>query len=223
MSAYHTQWTSYTHIFSNQRSHQKIASYMLCIFSPVQYKIWKATIQRQKLQPFKSSKASSTHGKRHRNREILPPRSRPCYNCSKNTRDTTQQPTIKKRPPQEQQAPTVTSKGAQLGTITKGAPQGTITKCALHERRHAQELISHRTRAKKAKPSHADTNPIASHTRSQTTSLEAHIMAQEATDWSVLNKNTGKYMTCAQLRRHPQHAKSGTSPLPTKWADFSWE
>ena len=65
------------------------------IFSHVKSKMWKATIQRHNLQPFKNSKTSSTHGKRHRNIKIFLPGSPPCYNCSKTTRDTTQQTTIK--------------------------------------------------------------------------------------------------------------------------------
>ena len=85
------------------------------------------------------------------------------------------------RPHQERQEPTVTSKGDQPGTITEGATQGTITKDALHGNRHVQEQITHRTRSKKAKPSQADTNPIASPTRLQTTALEAHMLAQQAT------------------------------------------
>ena len=84
-------------------------------------------------------------------------------------------------PQQEQQAPPVTSKGAQPDTITKGAPQGTITKGDLHERKHVQEPVAHRTRDKKVKPSQTATNPIVSCTRSQTAALTAHIMAQQAT------------------------------------------
>ena len=123
---------------------------------------------------------------------------------------------------QERQAPTVTSKGDQLGTITKGAPQGIITKGALHERQHGQETVAHRTRVKNTKPSQTTTHSIASHTRLQTTALAAHMLAQQATLCLVLNKETGEYMTCTQLRHHPQYAKkNGTDPLPTKWDNFA--
>ena len=85
------------------------------------------------------------------------------------------------RPPQQQQSPTVTSKGAQPGTITKGDPQGTITKGAFHKQRHVQETIAHRTRDKKSKSSQSDTNPIVSRTCLQTTTLASHMLAQQAT------------------------------------------
>ena len=125
---------------------------------------------------------------------------------------------------QEQKEPTVTSKGDQLGNITKGAPHGTITNGALHKQLHVQEPISHRIRSKKAKPSQADTNPIAPHTRLQMTALAAHMLAQQATSCLVLNKEMGEYMRCAQLRRHPQYAgKWDRSFAKKKWAEFDWE
>ena len=95
------------------------------------------------------------------------------------------------RPPQEQQAPAVTFKGAQTGTIIKGAPQGINTKGALHEQRHVQEPIAHRTSAKKAKPSQADTNHIVPRTQKQTIALAADMMVQQVTACLVLNKTNG--------------------------------
>ena len=111
------------------------------------------------------------------------------------------------------------SKGAQPQgdgrPITKGVNRVDTTKGALKEATPKvapdtlPKPIVTRTRAHTDRPNPPTSAPVASRTRSRTMfqlAAAAICLSNEHAEFPGLDRDTGKYLSCGQLRRHPKYA-----------------
>ena len=143
--------------------------------------------------------------------------------ASKITRDTIKQPTIKHKAISRVTSTDGYLQGCSTGHYHQGCStghhhQGCSSQTATGARTNSthdkrQEIQTIISWYKTYRVTHTSANNGTSSTHAGTTR-----------DIMISNQQrNGEYITCAYLRCHPQYAKNGTGPLPTKWADFVWE